>query len=132
MQSACVAKCMSCKVQEISVGTVEHRRQQTCKNVQPTRPRDAEISSTNPTKWLFSIKTRPLLCLKWWNNMYFVNIRVKNLSFVGVICVNCYFFVGCFGEIIENSEVGSQKQTNFLHVCNCHWHIDNVYTDTNK
>ena len=37
----------------------------------------AEISSTNPTKWSFSIKTRPVSCWNWQSKVYFVNLKVE-------------------------------------------------------
>ena len=40
-----------------------------------------------------------------------------NLSFIGVIYLNCKFFVGYIAEIIEDYEVGLRKHKNFLHIC---------------
>ena len=38
----------------------------------------------------------------------------QSLIFIGFICLNCLFYIGCFVEIIRKSEDGSQKQTDYV------------------
>ena len=62
-------------------------------------------------------KNKTSFVLKMMKQSVFWQFWSKNQSSICVKCLNCWFFVGYFAEIIINSKDGSRKETNFLHVC---------------
>ena len=63
----------------------------------------AEISPTNQAKMFFLTKTRPILCLSLWNQVYFVNFSGKKNN---IYCFNmsnfsilCWIFSGNYENL---------------------------------